>query len=102
MVGDINIFLHPYLEENEAEINIMIGDSKFRNQGIASAALKIMMDFAYQQYKRTDFIAKIKSDNVASINLFKKLGFTFLKNVECFEETHFVRKYISNDNNLIY
>jgi RimJ/RimL family protein N-acetyltransferase len=35
MVGDINLFFHNYIEENEAEIDIMIGEKKFRNKGYA-------------------------------------------------------------------
>jgi hypothetical protein len=30
MAGDVNLFFHPYLEEGEAEIDIMIGEASKR------------------------------------------------------------------------
>jgi hypothetical protein len=34
MVGDINLFFHPYLEQNEAEIDVMIGEPSKRKKGM--------------------------------------------------------------------
>lgn len=36
MAGDINLFFHPYIEENEAEIDVMIGEKSARKKGLAS------------------------------------------------------------------
>jgi hypothetical protein len=36
MCGDINLFFHPYLDENEAEIDVMIGEEKLRGKGLAA------------------------------------------------------------------
>jgi RimJ/RimL family protein N-acetyltransferase len=77
MVGDINLFFHDYLEEHEAEINIMIGEQNFRGKGIAQKVLSMMMEFGYTHYNKVYFIAKIKNSNTASISLFKKMGFNF-------------------------
>lgn len=33
MVGDINLFFHPYLEQDEAEIDVMIGEPSKRKKG---------------------------------------------------------------------
>ena len=51
MVGDVNIFFHSYLNQDQAEINIMIGEKEFRGQGIAVQSLKLMMNFAHKIYK---------------------------------------------------
>ncbi len=53
----------------------MIPELEARRRGIATEAVKIMINFGAKEYKKTKFIAKIKEDNVASIKLFEKLGF---------------------------
>ena len=35
MIGDINLFFHPYMEEYECEVDIMIADKTYRGKGIA-------------------------------------------------------------------
>ena len=76
MAGDINIFFHPYIEENEAEIDVMIGEKELRGKGLAKKFVEAMMKFGFLKFRKTKFIAKIKSDNQQSIKLFQdKLGF---------------------------
>ena len=53
----------------------MIAEKDARKKGIATEAVKMMIDFGVKEYKRTNIIAKIKQDNTPSINLFQKLGF---------------------------
>lgn len=49
-----------------------------------------MMSFGQQFFDKPKFIAKIKKQNKASINLFEnKLGFKFEKEVNAFEEVHY-------------
>ena len=43
MCGDINLFFHPYLEENEAEIDVMIGEEKLRGKGLAIKMVMTMI-----------------------------------------------------------
>ena len=62
------VFPKIFSTENEAEINIMIGEKEFRGQGIAVQSLKLMMYFANKMYKIQSFVAKIKDDNEISIN----------------------------------
>jgi len=52
-----------------------------------------MMDFIARHYNRDEFIVKIGKDNKPSLNLFKKLGFEFMKEVEVFEEIHMKQIY---------
>ena len=63
MAGDINIFFHPYIEENEAEIDVMIGEKELRGKGLAKKFVEAMMKFGFLKFRKTKFIAKIKSDN---------------------------------------
>ncbi|EGR29149.1 n-acetyltransferase 9, putative [Ichthyophthirius multifiliis] len=89
MVGDINLFFHSYIEENEAEIDVMIADKQARRQGLAQQAVEIMMDFGMAYYKKNRFIAKIKNDNQKSIKLFEKIGFLKFEEVQKFNEVHY-------------
>jgi RimJ/RimL family protein N-acetyltransferase len=75
-VGDVSVFLHSWLDESEAEVDVMIGNSDFRGKGIAKAALICAMKFAHSQKNRTEFIAKINQGNAPSIRLFQKIGFS--------------------------
>lgn len=43
MIGDINLFFHEYVEPNEAEIDIMIGEKDCRKKGIGQKAVEVMM-----------------------------------------------------------
>ena len=45
LVGDVNLFFHQYLDDVEAEINVMIGNKNARRKGFAEEAIKIMMSF---------------------------------------------------------
>ena len=69
------MFHHQYLEENEAEIDVMIAEKDYRSKGYAQEAVSMMMSYGLEAYKKNTFIAKIKEDNLPSIGLFKKLGF---------------------------
>lgn len=89
MAGDINLFFHSYLEENEAEINVMIGEKSERGKGLAAEAIRMIIEFGAAFYARTRFIAKISSHNTPSIALFKKLGFTMFADIPTYEEVHY-------------
>lgn len=85
-IGDVNLFFHDYIEENEAEIDIMIGDKTARGKGYSKEAVKIMLEFGYSFYRKEKFIAKIKSENYISRKLFESIGFEFKKEVRVFDE----------------
>ena len=88
-IGDVNLFFHEYIEENEAEIDIMIGDKEARGKGYSKEAVKMMMEFGFQYYRKEKFIAKIKTSNAISRKLFEKLGYDFKKEVKVFEECEY-------------
>lgn len=90
MVGDVNLFIHSYLqEENEkvAEIEVMVAEPSVRRKGLASSALKLIMEYAITKLNVTKFVAKIKDDNLASIRLFEEsLNFKLTSKSEVFKE----------------
>jgi RimJ/RimL family protein N-acetyltransferase len=67
------------LDNDEAEINVMIGNKNVRRKGFAEEAIKVMMSFGFNTYKKTKYIAKIKDTNLASIKLFEKIGYKEIK-----------------------
>lgn len=88
-IGDVNLFFHEYIEENEAEIDIMIGDKEARGKGFGKEAVAIMMQFGFQKFKKDKFIAKIKQKNQPSRKLFEKMGYVLVKEIEVFEECQY-------------
>lgn len=103
MAGDINGFLNSYCNKNDKkeekflEISIMIAEKKFRGQGLATEAISLFILYIHTKLSLTNIIAKIDSDNLSSISLFKKLYFIeqkFDKIFNCFTfKFDFVNSY---------
>ena len=53
----------------------MIAEDHAKRKGIATQAVKMMINFGFQELKRNKILAKIKDTNNASIKLFESLGF---------------------------
>ncbi|PAN51091.1 hypothetical protein PAHAL_9G569200 [Panicum hallii] len=75
MVGDVNIYMNDPDDMQLAEIEIMIAEHKSRGKGIGQEAILLMMAFAVEKYRIHTFRAKISESNMASLKLFRKLGF---------------------------
>lgn len=90
--GDINLFFHEYMDEDECEIDVMIGNKNARGKGLAKESVLIMIKFGEEIYKKKRFVAKIKEKNETSIQLFQKIGFKQIKIVKVFDEIHFEYK----------
>lgn len=75
MVGDVNIYMNDSDDVQIAEIEIMIAEHKSRGKGIGQEAILLMMAFAVEKYGIHTFRAKISESNMASLKLFRKLGF---------------------------
>ena len=85
-VGDVDLFLHEYLQPGEAELLVMIAEPSARIKGLASEAVSLMMKFAQEQFGIHRFIVKIIRKNTPSIRMFEKLGFQQYDYVEAFDE----------------
>lgn len=90
--GDINLFFHEYMDEDECEIDVMIGNKNARGKGLAKESVILMRKFGEHIYKKKRFVAKIKEKNETSIQLFQKLKFQKIKIVKVFDEIHFEYK----------
>ena len=72
-----------------AAAQVMIAAQASRRKGIASEALQLMMLHAVRAFSATGFTAKITSCNLPSRRLFEKLGYVHIKDVACFDESHY-------------
>ena len=109
MVGDVNLFLSEMDDDDEedettqkesgddassndtvcriqAEIDIMIAEKDFQKKGLGRAATCTMLLYGASILSIQRFFCKINDDNVASIQLFKSLGFVQCDYAECFKQ----------------
>lgn len=71
-----NVKLHNFNEHaNHCEVGIMIGDKNFWNKGVGTEALSLVLWFAFDVLKVNKVWASVHQTNLASLNLFQKLGF---------------------------
>ena len=93
MVGDVNLFFHAWLREEDdtdyavAEVEVMIGEPSARRKGLATGAVRMMLDYAATELATRKFVAKIKMANEPSLAMFtSKLGFIEVDKDEGFQE----------------
>ncbi|KAK1414416.1 hypothetical protein QVD17_30160 [Tagetes erecta] len=86
MVGDVNIYMNDLDDSQLAEIEIMIAEPKSRGKGLGMESVLMMLVFAIENDKINTFRAKIGDSNVASLNMFHKLGFKDVSHSEIFKE----------------
>jgi diamine N-acetyltransferase len=73
-VGAIDLFdFDPH--HLRAGLGILIGRKDLRNQGVASEALSIITDYAFNVLQLHQLYCNIAVNNKTSLNLFKKNGF---------------------------
>jgi RimJ/RimL family protein N-acetyltransferase len=109
MVGDVNVFFSKQIEEdeesddlidfsepqsnkeenflNQAEVEIMIVNRDDRRRGFGRESVQLMLNYCTLNLKSLDyFLVKIGEENLASIQMFEKLGFKFQKHIRAFKE----------------
>lgn len=87
MIGDVNLFI---FNRVEAEVNIMIAESQYRNRGIASEVLSFLKNSVKSTLGLRRLHAKISEQNINSQKLFIKQGFKEISRIPDFEEIHYV------------
>jgi RimJ/RimL family protein N-acetyltransferase len=107
MVGDVNLFLSEMDEDDgnsedgeehgalsvpsaqprmQAEIDIMIAEKDCQGKGLGKAATCAMALYGLTELNLQRIFCKINEDNVASINLFKSIGFEQCDYAACFKQ----------------
>eukprot|EP00316_Scyphosphaera_apsteinii_P017543 CAMPEP_0119313352 /NCGR_PEP_ID=MMETSP1333-20130426/28761_1 /TAXON_ID=418940 /ORGANISM="Scyphosphaera apsteinii, Strain RCC1455" /LENGTH=200 /DNA_ID=CAMNT_0007318163 /DNA_START=72 /DNA_END=671 /DNA_ORIENTATION=- len=98
MCGDVNAFLSVADDEDSpafegkpqafmAELEVMIAEPSQRRKGLALEALRIFMHYILVNLPVTVFVAKITDKNIASFQLFARLGFAVFKPMPIFQQT---------------
>ncbi|HNO71143.1 MAG TPA: GNAT family N-acetyltransferase, partial [Bacteroidia bacterium] len=77
-IGCIDLFNFD-AEIKKAGIGILISE-EFRKNGFASEALKLLITHCFNKLYLRQLYCNIHADNIASLNLFKKNGFSQIKN----------------------
>ncbi|KAJ1419582.1 GNAT domain-containing protein [Ochromonadaceae sp. CCMP2298] len=85
MAGDVNMFMNCD-DPLEAELEIMIGEAKYRRMGLAREALRLMMHYGVTALGIWRFYVKIGEKNTVSLDMFKSLGFVQVNYVPAFQE----------------
>lgn len=73
-VGLIDLYdFEPF--HQRAGLGIMIHDTENRKKGYATAAIRLMLDYCFETLGLNQVYCSVPSCNIASLNLFEKLGF---------------------------
>ena len=73
-VGLIDLFdFDP--KNHRAGLGIVVLEEKERNKGVGAEAFGIVIEYAFSTLQLRQLFANVVEDNLASIHLFKKLGF---------------------------
>ncbi len=93
-VGMLDLFDYEPLHRR-AGIGILI-DEKVQSKGYASAALEVVIDYAFHTLQLHQLYAHVAADNEASLHLFKKCGFSIAgcKKEWLFQNRQWVDEYI--------
>lgn len=73
-IGFVNFFNIDKVKK-DGELGVIIGDKRYWRLGIAYKAIKIVKTYIFEKLNMNTIYVEIESNNVPSINLFKKLGF---------------------------
>lgn len=95
MLGDVNVVFDVGGEEGfVAEVDVMLAVNEFRRRGIATEAVCAAMGYAVFELRRDveAFVAKVKTDNGASLGMFQRMGFVEVRRIPAFEEIHLMWK----------
>lgn len=76
LIGGIGIHIQPDIYKQSAEIGYWLGEP-FWKRGIATAAVKAVVDYAFQNFELTRIFAGVFEWNPVSARVLEKAGFRF-------------------------
>ncbi|KAK9818749.1 hypothetical protein WJX74_008371 [Apatococcus lobatus] len=91
MIGDVNLFMHDLDHPESAEVEIMVAEKAARRQGRAQEAVEMMLCWAHRDVGLRLVTAKIGDENYASLQMFRRLGFSIRGRSLVFKEITLVR-----------
>ena len=66
---------HISLKNKNADLFIMIGDNRYRGQGIGESSLRWLLDYGFNKLNLHKIKLTVIENNLAAVNLYKKIGF---------------------------
>lgn len=78
-IGDINLYDSEDFK-GLPEISIMIGEHA--GKGLGTEACKLIIDFGFKKLKLTEINLTVYKDNLAAVNLYKKLNFKVIGEIK--------------------
>lgn len=78
------------------EFNVMIADKAYRRKGYGYYTVLLVLMWAVRNFKLKEYFVKIQETNTASIKMFEKIGFHFVRNNKHFKENEY-RLKVNND-----
>ena len=96
MWWDCSLFVDIVDDRDMGEFNVMIADKKDRRKGYGYYSVLLVLMWCNRYLKLKDFFVKINKDNIPSIKMFEKIGFTFYHFNHHFDENEY-RLVITND-----
>lgn len=70
------VYLQKYeLEHHRAEDGIFLGTNTVRGRGIGSEALRLLIEYGFEQKKLHKIVARVLASNMVSLRLHEKVGF---------------------------
>lgn len=73
LIGMCSMTLLP--DNLTGELEILIGEKKYRNQGLGTVAIQLLLNDCFERLDLKKVIVKVYADNIAAIKCYKKIGF---------------------------
>ena len=92
-----NIKFEPIRPELDlACIGILIGETTFRGQGYGSEAFGAALTFFSENYGITNFYLGVDPNNIAAVEMYKKQGFSFNREMSLLHGHNIMTKFSKN------
>ncbi len=73
LIGHCAILLQP--NSRNGLINILIGEQSYRDKGIGTSVMKMLIKYCFEELNLHNVILKVKADNRRAIKVYNKVGF---------------------------